>query len=84
MSAVEEYIRKEVDKIWADFDKDGSGVLEKDEAKKMILSALSDMEDANEFSEADFEECFKEFDKNGSGTIDKEEMAIYLKKLGGV
>ena len=84
MADLDEYFRGIVDNIWAEFDKDGSGVLEKDEAKKMILSALSDMEDANEFSEADFEECFKEFDKNGSGTIDKEEMAIYLKKLGGV
>ena len=84
MSAVDEYFRGVVDDIWAEFDKDGSGVLEKDEAKKCIQSALSVMEDADELSEADFEECFKEFDKNGNGTIEKDEMIIFLKKVGGV
>ena len=43
MSAVDEYFRGVVDDIWAEFDKDGSGVLEKDEAKKCIQSALSVM-----------------------------------------
>ena len=57
MSAVEEFIRNAVDKIWAEFDKDGSGVLEKDEARKFLLSALSEIE-ANEVSEAELEECF--------------------------
>ncbi len=84
MADLDEYFRGVVDDIWAEFDKDGSGVLEKDEAKKCIQSALSVMEDADELSEADFEECFKEFDKNGNGTIEKDEMIIFLKKVGGV
>ncbi len=81
MADLDEYFRGIVDNIWAEFDKDGSGVLEKDEAKKFLQSSLSEMEDADKFSEANFEEFFKESDKNGNGTIDKDEMVIYLKKL---
>ena len=71
MADIDAVIRKCVDDIWAEYDKDGSGSLDKEETKKFVKNTLSEMNDSGEFSEADFEACFKEFDKDGSGYITK-------------
>ena len=84
MADIDAVIRKCVDDIWAEYDKDNSGSLDKDETKKFVQNTLSEMNDSGEFSEADFEACFKEFDKDGSGTIEKDEMAIFIKKVAGL
>ena len=84
MADIDQVIRKCVDDIWAEYDKDGSGALDKDETKKFVQNTLHEMSDNGEFSEADFEACFKEFDKDGSGTIEKDEMAIFIKKVAGL
>merc|ERR1712167_221950 len=80
MADIDAVIRKCVDDIWAEYDKDNSGSLDKDETKKFVQNTLAEMNDSGEFSEEDFEQCFKEFDKDGSGTIEKDEMAIFIKK----
>ena len=84
MADIDAVIRKCVDDIWAEYDKDNSGALDKDETKRFVKNTLSEMGDGGEFSETDFEACFKEFDKDGSGTIEKEEMAIFIKKVAGL
>ena len=84
MADIDAVIRKCVDDIWAEYDKDGSGQLDRDETKKFVQNTLSEMNDSGEFSEADFDACFKEFDKDGSGTIEKDEMAIFIKKVAGL
>ena len=77
-------ITKVVNELWPDYDKDGSGQLDREETKKFVQNTLSEMNDSGEFSEADFDACFKEFDKDGSGTIEKDEMAIFIKKVAGL
>ncbi len=78
MADIDAVIRKCVDDIWAEYDKDNSGCLDKEETKAFVKNTLSEMSDDSEFSEADFEACFAEFDKDGSGTIEKDEMALYI------
>jgi len=70
MADIDAVIRKCVDDIWQEYDKDNSGSLDKEETKKFVQNTLSEMNDSGEFSEDDFEACFKEFDKDGSGTIE--------------
>ena len=84
MADIDAVIRKCVDDIWAEYDKDGSGSLDKEETKKFVKNTLSEMSDDGEFSEDDFEACFKEFDKDGNGTISKDEMKIFIKKVAGL
>jgi len=84
MADIDAVIRKCVDDIWKEYDKDGSGALDKSETKKFVKNTLKEMDDSAVFSDEDFEQCFKEFDKDGSGTIEKEEMAIFIKKVAGV
>ena len=75
MADIDQVIKKCVDDIWAEYDKDNSGALDRAETKQFVQNTLHEMSDNGEFSETDFEACFKEFDKDGSGTIEKEEMA---------
>ena len=83
---IDSVIAKCVDDIWAEYDKDNSGELDKEETKAFVKKTLCDMEggDGGEFSEEDFEACFKEFDKDGNGTIEKDEMAVFIKKVAGL
>ena len=81
---IDQVIKKCVEDIWKEYDKDNSGALDKDETKKFVKNTLADMNDTGEFSEEDFEACFAEFDKDGSGTIEKDEMAIFIKKVAGL
>merc|ERR1712006_5201 len=61
MADIDAVIRKCVDDIWAEYDKDNSGALDKEETKKFVQNTLSEMTDSGEFSDADFEACSKEF-----------------------
>merc|ERR1712113_1109894 len=83
---IDAVIKKCVDDIWAEYDKDNSGALDKEETKAFVTKTLCDMEgsDGGEFSEEDFDACFAEFDKDNSGTIEKDEMAIFIKKVAGL
>ena len=57
-----------VEKLWQEYDKDNSGMLDKDESRAFILSTLADMGVGNnEFTDEEYEECFLQFDKDGSG-----------------
>jgi Ca2+-binding EF-hand superfamily protein len=84
MADIDAVIRKCVDDIWKEYDKDGSGSLDKAETKRFVKNTLKEMDDSAQFSDADFEACFKEFDEDGSGFIEKDEMAVFIKKVAGV
>ena len=79
----EDAIAKCVDNIWAEYDKDGSGKLNKEETKAFVKFNLS-CSGEEEFPDEEYEACFAEFDKNGSGTIEKDEMAAFIKKVAGM
>ena len=87
---IDAVIAKCVDDIWAEYDKDNSGTLDKEETKLFVKKTLVDMTSGesggqgDDFSDEDFEACFKEFDKDGNGTIEKDEMAVFIKKVAGL
>ena len=83
-SEIDAVIAKCVDEIWAKYDNDNSGALDKDETKKFVQDTLADMADGAGFNDEDFDKCFQEFDKDGSGTIEKEEMVTFIKKVAGL
>ena len=83
-TSIDTVINKCVDDIWAEYDKDGNGNLDKNETKAFVQKTLAEMAGNEEFSDEDFDACFKEFDKDGSGTIEKDEMALFIKKVAGL
>ena len=83
-SNINDVIKKCVDDIWAEYDKDGNGCLDKEETKAFVKNTLAEMQDKQDIEDKDFEETFKEFDKDGSGTIEKDEMASFIKKVAGL
>ena len=84
MADIDAVINKCVDDIWAQYDVDNSGALDRDETKEFVKKTLREMDDTDNFSEEDFDACFKEFDKDGNGTIEKVEMAAFIKKVAGL
>ena len=83
-SEIDGVIAKCVDEIWAKYDNDDSGALDKDETKRFVQDTLQDMADGAGFSDPDFDQCFTEFDKDGSGTIEKNEMVAFIKTVAGL
>lgn len=77
---IDRLIRKYVDEIWAEYDKDNSGVLDKKETHQLMQRILSEVDASEGISEADFEAFFNEADKDGSGTVEKDEMVALFKK----
>ena len=83
-SGVDSFINKQIDTIWAQYDKEGNGVLDKEEAKEFVSQTIVGSRDRlSSFTDEDFEACFKLFDEDGSGTIEKNEMANFIKKVAG-
>ena len=76
-------INKCVNDIWAEYDKDGNGYLDKDETKKFVQDTLGNLGSGDEFSQEAFDEVFSTFDKDNSGTIEKAEMVVFIKQLLG-
>jgi len=51
-------IRKCVDDIWREYDKDNSGALDKEETKKFVQDTLGNLGSGDEFSDEAFDEVF--------------------------
>ena len=82
---IDTVIKKCVDDIWAEYDTDKSGALDKDETRRFVAATLKEMQnEQGELDDKDFEDTFKEFDKDNSGTIEKDEMATFIKKVAGL
>merc|ERR1712087_827259 len=87
MSDIEKAINNYVEEIWAEFDKDKSGELDKDEARDFLDSVIFNQkgsEGGGWFDNELFEETFKELDTDRNGTIEKDEVASFVKKLAGI
>ena len=75
MSLAEE-VKGKVDEMWAQFDTNNNGTLEKAEFQK-FYDAMP--EGLNEIASKDnFEDVFAFFDTNGNGVVDKAEMTAIL------
>lgn len=81
-------IAKCVDDLWAKYEKDENGNLDKQKTKAFVEEILPKISGAKEFSDEDFETCsikfFKFFKNDGSGTIDKDDMSSLIKKVTGI
>ena len=73
-----------VEKLWAQYDVDGNGYLDKTETKRFVADTFKNLSASDQLSEEQFEEAFNEFDQDKSGKIDKGEMVNYMKKAAGL
>jgi Ca2+-binding EF-hand superfamily protein len=82
---INEVLRQCIDDIWNEYDTDGSGVLEKPEAKLFVTGILKSLGINNGlFSDADFETCYRDTDTDGNGVISKDEMRDFIKNVAGL
>jgi Ca2+-binding EF-hand superfamily protein len=65
--------------IWAEYDKDGSGALNKAECRKFVKDLLQRLGEEVKITEEEFNDLFKDFDEDGNGTVSRDEMALFLK-----
>jgi Ca2+-binding EF-hand superfamily protein len=65
--------------IWAQYDKDGSGTLNKAECRNFVKDLLVKLGEEPKISEEEFTALFKDFDEDGSGTVSKDEMALFIR-----
>ena len=65
--------------IWAEYDKDGSGALNRTECKKFVRDLLSRLKEEPKITEEEFEELFRDFDEDGNGTVSREEMDLFIR-----
>ena len=68
-----------IDKIWDDYDEDGSGDLDKEETKKFVIDTMKRLGVDEGFTDEAFNEMFDSIDDDGSGVLGKPEMVILLK-----
>ena len=66
-------IEQAVEGIWQAYDTDGSGTLEREEARNLMNEIIGTLD------EETFNILFSDFDQDGSGTIDKPEMVQFIK-----
>ena len=69
-----------VDKMWATYDADGNGYLDRDETKRFVMDTLKSMGTTDEISDADLDAAFNEFDTDKSGKITKDNMIAYMRR----
>ena len=70
--------KEEVESIWREFDKSGTGMLEKDEAFLFLKKTIQEVT-GNDPSEDELQRNFEIMDEDNSGDIDKEEALKFLK-----
>ena len=81
----EEALMRTVDEIWAKWDKDDNGGLDRDEMRAFIEASLSSTSgEKKRLLNEEFDAIFQEFDIDGNGTIERDEMAILVKKLAQI
>ena len=70
--------REEVEQVWREYDKSGTGLLEKNEAFEFLKKTIKEVT-GNDPTEEELERNFEIMDEDMSGDIDKEEALKFLK-----
>ena len=78
MENFDKVIQLMVDDIWATYDTNKDGYLQKEEAQTFIQGVLDNMK--CELKKDLFDEVFSKYDVNKDGKLSKEEMANFLKE----
>jgi hypothetical protein len=76
-------VEEQVDQIWGNYDKDGSGTLNKSETRVFIKDLLVKLGEDGKFSVEEFNALFKDFDEDANGTVSKDEMNLFIKQIRG-
>ncbi|KAF0684955.1 Aste57867_23113 [Aphanomyces stellatus] len=80
--SVKQVINDMLTDIWAKYDEDSSGFLDRDETRQFVQELQAGLEaEGLEVEMLDFDECFDDFDKNGDGKLSKKEMRVFLQQL---
>lgn len=74
-------VDKMIQDVWAQYDKDKSGNLNRNEARKFLKKALTDLHEGEKFTESKFSEIYAEIDRNKSGSISQKEMRVFIRQL---
>ena len=75
--------------IWKKYDRDGNGILDKDEVKSFVTDILNDITleqkspGADSGDSLDVSDIFDQIDKDGNGCVEIEEMTNFLLKVSG-
>lgn len=75
-------INAEVDRVWAEYDKDNNGYLQKDEAIVFIKAMMGNV--GCEYNQDEFDECFKEMDTDNNNYVERKEMTKFITALIGL
>ena len=78
MNGSEDDYRQQIDTIWEVYDEDKSGVLDEEEAKKLLKVIIKEVT-GTEPTQSELKRNFMKMDKDRSGDIDKEECIAYLR-----
>ena len=70
-----------VDLLWADYDQNNNGTLDKKECKNFINLCLQNFGSQRQLSDAAFDEIFATYDTDGNGTIEKSEMKQVIRNI---
>lgn len=73
-----------MDELWQKYDADGSGTLEKPEARRFINDTMKNLGSNDSFTEETYDEVFAEFDEDKTGKISKQNMISFMRKIAGV
>ncbi|TNV79403.1 hypothetical protein FGO68_gene4179 [Halteria grandinella] len=80
----EKQIALVIDQIWSQFDKDGSGQLNRKECREFFDESNRQMNGASQqITDEEFNAAFAIVDQNGSGLISKDEMKTFIKYIAG-
>ncbi|OQS04408.1 hypothetical protein THRCLA_20891 [Thraustotheca clavata] len=85
MADVQAAIDKCIADIWATFDQDNNGYLDREETRNFIESMAEAMsQDGTKAETIDFDSCFDEYDKNHDGRLSRDEMRVFVKQMMGL
>lgn len=74
-------LRRNIDQIWSQYDRDRNGTLDKREARAFIKAALGTMRKQGQSVQQFCDDVFYKIDKDHSGSITKYEMTLFLKQI---
>ena len=70
-----------IDNLWAEYDQDNSGYLDREEMVPLAQAALAQIGFTQQLDAAVIDAFFQEIDNDGNGMIDKEELKRFMKSL---
>ena len=74
-------VKLAVDLIWLQYDQDGSGELDFEEARNFLKEVLASVNDQLTFDDKKFAKMFHQYDASKDGTLSKEEMTHMVQAL---